>query len=311
MKRFTFFFLKLTSFLFCFVLLFCLIQRILIPKYVEGSTISTANIDAFYSLEKDSIDVLFLGASQMYSSVNAKMLNEEYGIKAFDFGASSQTIPTTLYYLKEALKTQSPKLVMVEVCDIYWGKSVDEQNLAWNYSANKLSKEKSESLIDISDGDLGIVTKYSFPLLQYHSRWCQLNKNDFHYDYDKSLRGYAPIEGTKAFEIMYLSEAPGKEMKVPDVCVKSIKEMARICAENRIKLVFFKVPISYWTRNDSKGVKKFMTENGLEYIDLYDHLDEIGIDNTTDFFNNNHSNSSGANKTTRFIAEYIKENFRF
>lgn len=88
------------------------------------------------------------------------------------------------------------------------------------------------------------------------------------------------------------------------------KEMARICAENDIKLISFKFLISYWTKNDSKCVKKFMSANGLEYIDLNDHLDEIGIDNTTDFFNNNHSNLSGANKTTRFIAENIKEKLR-
>ncbi len=301
-KKTALFALKLVSFLIVFIFLFGIFQRILIPKYVEGSTISTANIDTFYSLEKNSIDVLFLGPSQMYCSVNAKKLNEEYGIKAFDFGASSQTMTTTYYYLQEALKTQRPKLVMIEVCTIYWGKGVDEQNLAWNYSANKLSSEKVNSLMDVSDGNVEITAKYAFPLLQFHSRWGQLNQNDFHYEYDKSLMGYAPITGSKPLDVYFDKDEATDELLIPDVDAEAVMKISKLCAENDIKLVFFKSPVSAWTKRESKGVSDYMKSNGIEYIDFNYYIDEIGIDKETDFVNETHLNTQGANKLTDYIA---------
>ena len=301
-KKIALFALKLISFLIVFAALFGIFQRILIPKYVEGSTISTASIDTFYSLEKNSIDVLFLGPSQMYCSVNAKKLNEEYGIKAFDFGASSQGMVTTFYYLQEALKTQRPKMVMIEVCTIYWGKGVDEQNLAWNYSAKKLSSEKVNSLMDVSDGDAEITAKYAFPLLQFHSRWGQLNQNDFHYEYDKSLMGYAPITGSKPLDVYFNKDEATDELLIPDVDAEAVMKISKLCAENDIKLVFFKSPVSTWTKRESKGVSDYMKSNGIEYIDFNYYIDEIGIDKETDFVNETHLNTQGANKLTDYIA---------
>ena len=304
-KKIALFALKLISFLIVFAVLFGVFQRILIPKYVEGSTISTANTDTFYSLEKNSLDVLFLGPSQMYCSVNAKKLNEEYGIKAFDFGASSQSMVTTYYYLQEALKTQRPKMVMIEACTIYWGKGVDEQNLAWNYSANKLSSEKVSSLMDVSDGNVEITAKYAFPLLQFHSRWGQLNQNDFHYEYDKSLMGYAPITGSKPLDVYFDKDEATDELLIPDVDAEAVMKISKLCSENDIKLVFFKSPVSAWTKIESKGVSDYMKSNGIEYIDFNYYIDEIGIDKETDFFNETHLNTKGANKLTDYIAKFV------
>lgn len=306
-KKIVVFALKLISFLIVFAVLFGVFQRILIPKYVEGSTISTANTDTFYSLEKNSIDVLFLGPSQMYCSVNAKLLNEKYGIEAFDFGASSQSMVTTYYYLQEALKTQSPKLVMIEVCTIFWEKSTNEQNLAWNYTANKLSAEKVNSLMDVSDGDAKLAARYAFPLFQFHSRWGQLNQNDFHYDYDRSLRGYAPIIGCSEVDIKFLDSSENKKKYIiPNSNKEAVRSIANICSEKNIQLVFFKSPVSNWTKNESDGVKLFMSENGFEFIDLNEKIDAIRIESHSDYFNETHLNIEGANKTTDYLANIIK-----
>lgn len=305
-KKIALFALKLISFLIVFAVLFGVFQRILIPKYVEGSTISTANIDTFYSLEKNSIDVLFLGPSQLFCSVNAKLLNEKYGIKAFDFAASAQNLKTTVYYLKEALKTQKPRLVMVEISSIYWEKQsyTEEQNLAWNYTANNISKEKISSLYEISDGDLSTVFNYSIPLIKFHSRWGQLNKNDFHYEYDKSLLGYAPIDKTNPVSLNGFEDT--EKQVVPDYSAEPIKELAELCSENGVEIVFFKSPVAAWTKGDSEGVKTIMKQFDFTFIDFNDFNDEIGLDEKKDFFNKSHLNSSGAFKFSKYLVQFLK-----
>ena len=54
-----------------------------------------------------------------------------------------------------------------------------------------------------------------------------------------------------------------------------------------------------------------MEKNNLSFIELNDHLEEIGIDGKTDFADELHLNESGAEKTTDFIAKYLKDNYSF
>ena len=78
-----------------------------------------------------------------------------------------------------------------------------------------------------------------------------------------------------------------------------------MCKENDIQVIFFKAPVSDWTRADSSAVKQFMDEYDLEYLELNDYLDVIGIDEQTDFANERHLNGSGAEKTTDFLGKYL------
>ena len=48
-----------------------------------------------------------------------------------------------------------------------------------------------------------------------------------------------------------------------------------------------------------------MDEYDLEYLELNDYLDVIGIDEQTDFANERHLNGSGAEKTTDFLGKYL------
>ena len=75
---------------------------------------STTIINGFYEEEKNSIDVIFIGSSNCFCTVNPLILYEKYGITAYDFASSSQPMNISLLYLKEALKTQNPKVVALE-----------------------------------------------------------------------------------------------------------------------------------------------------------------------------------------------------
>ena len=89
-----------TSVLFSLVLCFAvllLVQELLAPKSKEDGTGITT---AYRYLDERSLDVLFVGPSQMFCAIDAGRLTDEYGIDSFDYGASSQPLPTTAYYRK-------------------------------------------------------------------------------------------------------------------------------------------------------------------------------------------------------------------
>ena len=70
---------------------------------------------SLYKQKKDSIDVLFLGSSRIFCNVRTGILWDEYGIASYDLGGAETTMMSSFYHLSEALKTQHPEVVVLEV----------------------------------------------------------------------------------------------------------------------------------------------------------------------------------------------------
>ena len=273
---------------------------------------SMAIVKGFYDLEKNSIDVLFLGPSQSYFSVNAQKLTNEYGIPSYDFGASSQELITTYYYLQEALKTQNPKVVMVEICQFFYAdeefaERPKDNRIVWNYSAMHFSFAKYRSLYERFHHDFWAATQFCFlPIMVYHSNWVSLPESSSNFTVN---RGYLAVDTNMPLTLAYTGEDEGEEKEIPRITCQAITNIVDLCSAKGIEVIFFKSPVSTWTRNDSKTVKSYMQEQGLVYLELNDYLDQIGIDPAADFYNEWHLNVFGANKTTDFIAQYLMDRY--
>lgn len=303
--------LKITSFMVIFGVVLALIQPVFVPKYMNSST---TIIKGYSHLEKDSLDVLFLGPSQMFCSVDAGSLTENYGISSYAFGATGQTLNITPYYFDMACKTQTPKMVMVEISLIFSGKSeMDQSTLSWNYATTPLSIEKFKSLNTVLEGDKIKTLQYTlFPISLFHDRWNALTKEDVSYVLnpskyiDDSLRGFLPRDHVEEHAIAFYENNHSLKT-IPEENKEAVLYIAEQCKEKGMKLVFFKTPVSDWTKGDSQSVKALMDEYGLEYLELNEALEEIGIDPATDFYNKNHLNTSGAGKTTDYLSEILKQ----
>lgn len=106
--------------MFAFGMAACLValtvNRILIPKcYYDDSWPTTSTYQGFYQMEKDSVDVLFLGSSCAAAGLNPQEFYDSYGIRSYNLGCEGQSLLTSYYWLEEALRFQSPKVVVLEV----------------------------------------------------------------------------------------------------------------------------------------------------------------------------------------------------
>lgn len=308
MKHFT---RKILPFV-CFILLFLTI-RYPLQKLLSPYHESTAIVEGFYALEKDSLDAVFLGSSHMYYTVNAQMLTEEYGIPSYDFGASGQMLDMTCSFFREMLKTQSPRVVMVEMLKSVSPKSEANENApAWTFVPMPMSWNKVRTVYDYFDGDLKKTMQYTFaPLMQWHNRWENLTREDwahlFKLDRTHPSRGYQYTDVVRPHDsILYDQEAAG-ECALPEENKELLRQMAALAERENIRLIFFKSPSPIWTREQSEAVTAFMAEEGLEYLDLHEYLNELGIDYRTDFSDDSHLNTSSAEKVTRFLAGYLQD----
>ena len=69
--------------------------------------------DGFYSLDNNTLDVVFIGSSNIHCNVNPNVIWHEYGITSYDYSCDQQELGTSYYYLQQVFETQSPKVVFL------------------------------------------------------------------------------------------------------------------------------------------------------------------------------------------------------
>lgn len=104
------FLLRMTVFSCLVLVILTYALYVLVPKD-EFGICSMTNL---YQQEEGTVDVLVLGTSLAYAGVNTNVLWEEYGISAYNLCSAEQPFWISYYYLKEALKTQRPQVILLD-----------------------------------------------------------------------------------------------------------------------------------------------------------------------------------------------------
>jgi hypothetical protein len=283
-------------------------------KYI-GDTLPTI-VDGFYAEDKASMDVIIMGSSNSYCTVDPIVLYDEYGITSYDFSSSSQQMNMAYLYMKEALKTQSPKLIAFEV-NYLVGDTLDYENtsaLRWGYTCMPLTVDKIKSIYNSTGGFNADFVSYVFPIFFYHTRWNELAKTDFTYFYsDKTSYTKGYNESDKVYEEQVYLEGYDSygEAYIDERNIEYLDKMIELCDENNIELILFKSPREGWYKYDTEATRQIAAERNLDFID-YNELyynGEFEIDTTSDFRDYEHLNNSGARKVTLHLGNYIKENY--
>ena len=121
---------------------------------------------------------MFYGSSHTYSDINPAVLWEEAGIPSYDLAGSLQPLCNTYYYMKESLKYQRPKVMVVELVRAIEDRDyIEEARTVTNTFGMKFSEEKVENL-KASTAEEN-VADYLLGYPVYHSRYTELSRADF------------------------------------------------------------------------------------------------------------------------------------
>lgn len=347
--------LKVTVFLGILGVLFFGAQKIMIPKYYYPNTTLAEAASRIYrgflDEKKDSIDVIFAGTSHMTYSVSPMELYEEYGFTSYNLASARQPLAVARYALQIALKTQDPKVFVLDVSslftDIYDGPGFKYVTEQVPLSAEKLQLLQEMSALSDDEDD---VVSGIFPMINYHSRWKELDENDFTYLKDrdhffekgyylnvKEIPSYIDVDYmnneaqemmadnlkiTYTWEEQQLSTEKGEdelyEANVSDYNLQVLLDIADICEENGVKLLLVKIPVvdspamymPSWTEKRSAVVKGIAEEYKLDYLDMVYDVD-CGIEWLTDTADGDgHLNFLGAEKVTDILGQYLVENYK-
>ncbi len=303
--------LKPIIFVVIFVLIFSYLSNLFCRKTLNGTWNHTQKISGFYNEPENEFDVVFFGSSNTYCSFNPLVLYEETGIKSYVFASQQQPVWASYAYIKEALKTQTPKLIVLDV--LMLSKSEEYYDDGVNYSFMDdipLSKNKIELAFASAPKEerLGLI----FNFIKYHSRLFELTEEDYTFDRSKTrdyLKGYVLLEDTFSDAKKYDIESVEEEKLPADKQMLYLEKIVALAKEKDIPLLLVKTP-SNATLEEQKlfnFIEKFANENDIEFINYNLFYPQIGLVMEEDFYDKSHLNYKGAQKFTRFFADYLKE----
>ena len=168
-------FIKIPAFAIVLLLLMQIVSRHLLPLTAAISE----NIYGFYSEPKNSLDMVMIGPSEVYTGYAPALAWEEYGLKSCNLSIGA--VPCNMYksIVTEIVKRQKPKLLLINASafsycnsnltdEVYLRKWIDNMPM----SQNKLDTVKDYSPKNINNDDEKVKDNISdtlyFPLEKYH-----------------------------------------------------------------------------------------------------------------------------------------------
>lgn len=306
--------LKIIGILIVFIIIFFLLNRLLSPKYAE-TLVEGSMISQYYSEPKDH-EVIFIGDCEVYANFSPLVMYEQDGIKAYVRGSSQQMIWQSYYILKETLKYETPRVVVLNVNSMRYGKNSDKVSEAYNrltIDNMKWSKEKIDIINESMTEDETFIS-YIFPILRYHSRYDKLTKEDFKYMFRKKNNTYNGFLVNK--NIKPADAFPTKRKlasyNFDNECYEYLDKITELCKQNNIKLVLIKAPslYPYWYEEYETQIREYANKNQIDYYNLLDKKDEIRIDYAVDTYDGGlHLNLTGATKLSKYFSRILKEKY--
>ncbi len=292
-----------------FVLLFICLQRLLMPKYTREAEEGRLTAE-YYGSDKNH-DVLFIGDCEVYENISPVTLWREYGISSYVRGSPQQLIWHSYYMLEDALRYETPKIVVFNVLSMKYG---EPQNEAYNRLAldgMRLSSTKINAIKASMKSEESLMS-YIFPILRFHSRWNELNSDDLKYMFcsppQLSVAGYLMRVDCRPLKTDPPVGHQLMDYSFADICWEYLEKIRTLCEENGAKLVLMKAPTvaPYWYAEWDSQIVEYANKHGLAYYNFLNSVAEIGIDYTADTYDEGqHLNVWGAEKLSSFFGKEL------
>lgn len=284
------------------------VNGVLIMKRSDG----ILTMQDFYAQPDGTVDVLLVGNSHSGINIDTATLWDSRGIAAYDLWGGVQPLWNSYHYIVEALKYQTPKIIVLEVMastsDYEYS---EEQNQIKNTAGMRLSKNKIEAVRASAPEDRQLNLLLGFPL--YHGRFDELTMEDFqHFPWSKGLenfKGSVLRYGTGSYEFES-AEGISDTAPVMDKELEYLNKIIDLCREKSVQLMLLKTPSleREQTQPILNTVAGIAEDNGLAFVNMNLMDDELGI-TADDWSLDRHMNASGARKVSAWLADHLQSEY--
>ena len=296
---------KVVCFVLIMVISLALCNRIFV--YKDG----VDKFKDFYS-EKQQFDILFFGSSRVLEGIQPMELWEDYGIRSYNMAQHAESLGRDYWQLKNALNTQVPRLVVMDISAYYGLYGIDPADSNQVGALHKqldhipMSVTKLQTIWELCPS--GTRAEFVFPFIKYHSRWNGLSTYDLTYKKYQNVRKGADVNyGFKSLERPIWDDSVMDE-NFPFENTK-ITEIIDVCKEHGTSVLFINVPNVFEEERMPmlSWLSNYFENNDIPYINY--QKDEDFLDYRIDFGDESHLNAAGSMKLTKAIGQYFVDNY--
>lgn len=282
-----------------------------VSSVLRGKNYSAASL-AFYEEPENSLDVLFMGSSHMLNAVSPMQLWEEQGIVSNNLAQNGQVLPVTYYHLQEALRTQRPGLVVLDIYKAIQDSLIDSHaSLHYTLDNMRWGLPKVRAIFDLLPAEER--PEFLLDIIAYHSRWKELTEEDFlpPDTREKGAEALFKIKPLPDFRVL-----PETETAPPAAsAIDYLERIVELCQEEGIPLLLVAVPYATPEPDDMdrqrvvNGIAAYAREWGVPFVNMMYVEEEMGFDYSTDMADVYHANWQGMEKITSWLGEYLAGEF--
>lgn len=310
----------LNTFLFLVAFIWLFIQ---VSYLFRPISVNRENIIGYYAEKKNSLDVILIGGSSTYVFWAPYDAWNAEGIASYNFSTDSMSPALIKGMMEEALKTQSPKLFVIDLraldveeahegfySDAYLRNVTDSMK----YSSNR--DKAIRYAFSMEHPELSSLTAQYLDLCMYHSKWQSLGRENIEY---RNNAVPSRWKGFRLVDFAYHTSFERKdyddvtyELPLSEKTDKILHDLLEYCKGIDTQVLFTLNP---FYRDDAATqarynyVRRVVNEYGFSFLNSNDFYDDMKIDFSHDFYNRDHVNYYGAEKYTVFLSKYIKDNY--
>ena len=234
---------------------------------------------------EDSIDVLFIGDSEAFSSFSPLQMWHEKGFTSYVCATSAQQLPYGNTLLRRATTTQHPKVVVFETNSIYAPFSLNDSLM--------------RAIQDV------------LPIFEFHDRWKHLTPSDFtdqpQATWTDDLKDFYLVKSVKPADSADYMKPTDDIANIPWLNERYLEHMIGYCRSLGATPLLVSVPSTKnWNMAKHNGMSAWAKENDIAYIDFNLAPYEIDINWETDTRDaGDHLNYFGAEKLTEEVGDLL------
>lgn len=307
---------KAVCFVLIFVIIFCLLER----TFYSYAAVSEA-WDIVQDNSAEPLDILFMGGSHVFCSINPVILNEATGLNTAILGSSAQPITVTYENLRTVLKYQTPPIIVLEVAG-----SFHTQNQADSILSDKIGYIynnadgidnvllKARNLLGVID--IKNIAPACFQLFRPTSmwdRWANLDSTSRDNVLGHKQRKYFVksdvdlVVSENELESFY-SLVDSSSSLLPEY-VEAFNKFMKLAEEKNIAVYLMSAPLTEYSESYvgeliaiEEMAKQYSSFKGL--YDFGTQMTDIQLE-IDDFCDATHLNMFGACKFTKYFAENV------
>ena len=294
------------------IAVFCIISVLLLLFLSELLCVANekdeVGVYAFFKEPKDSIDVVMIGASSMYSYFYSPLAYSEQGFTSYALSSSTMTAPLYRYAAEMAIETQHPQLLIFETWSFCYDNQVDETSFRKFLDACPDSDIKRRAIAEIVPEEL--QSSFTYPFQKYHSAWARVG-DLIDVLQDKiyiNRKGYSITKNFATTPYCLPFQPQQGVYNISEEGFKYLQILLDYLKEADIENVLFvRYPemISYEPQDSYGQMIQMIRDAGFDFLNLNAAVEDMGLDMNHDFYNSTHLNVFGAEKFTKFFSGYL------